>query len=733
MKKQSLAITILLAVFTVTALPHNAQAAPTDYLNTVQKLYIGYYQRPADPGGLLFWENGLAQIDTNHDGSFTGEDIIPVLSQFAFSEEARNLYGGDITGSNIATVVDSIYMGLFGRHAEAGGLAFWMNSFNTGASTPATILWELMRGSQGTDAQTVQNRLVTANRFTQVVDPNLDGLPPFQATYGGYADCAKARQWLAGVTWDPLTIPTEDATRALLAGMDITPPTVPANLSVTAVSSSQIDLTWATSTDTVGVAGYWVYRKSPTDLKMARLGIVTTTSYSDRMLSAATNHCYAVSAYDAAGNGSILSTQQCATTLAPGTCGTHTPNGTACNDGSSCTQTDTCQAGVCVGSNPVVCGAIDECHTAGVCDPIAGCSNPDRRTVVAISPTLDRFSLWRPGGWVDLYDSDVCEPWDGTWIQSSEPSKNYCGPTAGMNLLHWYTGPVPYNTYYQLGSEMKTNNWMSYTEALSACYCFCAPDPWCVTPNPLCDVSCPLVANGFLDVGTHPDDLERTLRKHSILGSSVGYLLLRHRGNPGLEALEYRLAQGNPVVVLIWTGETLHWTTVIGTYDQNGTNMVRFANHNPQTWDWFIHQWSFEGLNWPVPGLLDDFGIKNYVWMHYEKTAILTAGQAIWMGQDMTSVDGRFNLTVDTAGHLVLFPLPFEPGVYLWTKNVLNAQVLWMQDDGNLVLRNSAMQPLWQSHTGGHPGAYLALQNDGNLVIYDANNSPIWATDTGGH
>jgi uncharacterized repeat protein (TIGR01451 family) len=51
--------------------------------------------------------------------------------------------------------------------------------------------------------------------------------------------------------------------------------------------------------------------------------------------------------------------------------------GSSCNDGNACTQTDTCQAGVCTGANPVVCTALDQCHDVGVCDPTTGtCSNP---------------------------------------------------------------------------------------------------------------------------------------------------------------------------------------------------------------------------------------------------------------------------------------------------------------------------------------------------------------------
>jgi hypothetical protein len=194
----------------------SAYPASSDYYDTAQKLYIGYYQRPADPGGLAFWANGLAAIDANHDGNFVGDNITPALEQFAYSAEARALYGGAITSSNIATVVDSIYLGLFGRHAEADGLSFWVNSFNTGASTPATILWELMKGAQLTDKATLENKLVAANLFNQILDPNRDGSPPFQATYAGYADCAKARQWLTGVTWDPATIPTQDEATAYL-------------------------------------------------------------------------------------------------------------------------------------------------------------------------------------------------------------------------------------------------------------------------------------------------------------------------------------------------------------------------------------------------------------------------------------------------------------------------------------------------------------------------------------
>ena len=54
-------------------------------------------------------------------------------------------------------------------------------------------------------------------------------------------------------------------------------------------------------------------------------------------------------------------------------------DGATCSDGNGCTQTDTCQSGTCVGGSPRTCAASDQCHEAGVCDPMTGaCTNPPK-------------------------------------------------------------------------------------------------------------------------------------------------------------------------------------------------------------------------------------------------------------------------------------------------------------------------------------------------------------------
>jgi len=92
------------------------------------------------------------------------------------------------------------------------------------------------------------------------------------------------------------------------SSLDATPPSVPANLSATAVSPYQINLSWSASTDNVGVAGYRVFRNG--------LLAATTTpaSYTDTNLAAATTYSYTVEAFDSAGNVSAQSTAATATT-----------------------------------------------------------------------------------------------------------------------------------------------------------------------------------------------------------------------------------------------------------------------------------------------------------------------------------------------------------------------------------------------------------------------------------
>jgi hypothetical protein len=172
------------------------------FINTVQKVYIGYYQRPAAPGGLLYW---VGRLDAR------AGNLSEIIEAFANSAESQALFG-PINSSNISTVVNGIYNALFGRNAKAGGLSYYVNGFKNGTFTAATIMLNVLYGAQNEDLQSINNKLTAANLFTRTIDPELDG-GDFKVTYAGNGDVIAARNFLNFVTSSSTTVPTQDQTK----------------------------------------------------------------------------------------------------------------------------------------------------------------------------------------------------------------------------------------------------------------------------------------------------------------------------------------------------------------------------------------------------------------------------------------------------------------------------------------------------------------------------------------
>lgn len=86
------------------------------------------------------------------------------------------------------------------------------------------------------------------------------------------------------------------------AAPDTQPPSAPGALVFSNVTASSLTVSWTAATDNVGVTGYRVSRDG------VQLATVTTLSFNDTGLSAATSYSYSVEALDAAGNTSVAST-----------------------------------------------------------------------------------------------------------------------------------------------------------------------------------------------------------------------------------------------------------------------------------------------------------------------------------------------------------------------------------------------------------------------------------------
>ncbi|WP_340122705.1 DUF4082 domain-containing protein [Methylobacter svalbardensis] len=111
-----------------------------------------------------------------------------------------------------------------------------------------------------------------------------------------------------------LELPGAGITVNVGSGSDITPPSVPGNLTATATSITQISLTWSASTDNVGVTGYRVERCQGAGCSnFVQIATPVGTSFGDSGLIQGTTYQYRVRATDAAGNLSAYSAVATAT------------------------------------------------------------------------------------------------------------------------------------------------------------------------------------------------------------------------------------------------------------------------------------------------------------------------------------------------------------------------------------------------------------------------------------
>jgi hypothetical protein len=111
-------------------------------------------------------------------------------------------------------------------------------------------------------------------------------------------------------------------------------------LTATAVSSSQINLSWTASTDAVGVTGYRIERcQGASCTNFAQIGTSSGTTFNDMGLSASTTYRYQVRATDAAGNLSGYSNIASATT--PQAADTQPPTVASVSPGSGATDVAT--------------------------------------------------------------------------------------------------------------------------------------------------------------------------------------------------------------------------------------------------------------------------------------------------------------------------------------------------------------------------------------------------------
>jgi hypothetical protein len=154
----------------------------TTFYNDIQKLYVAYFNRPADPKGLAFWESAVEAA---------GGSTAAVSAAFAGSDEYKAAYANKTN----AQIVDTIYQNLFGRPAEDAGKAYWADLLDKGTVTIDAAVTTIAGSAQGTDMVAYNNKVTAAAAFTTAIDTDAE-----IAGYSGDAANKIAKAYLAGVT-----------------------------------------------------------------------------------------------------------------------------------------------------------------------------------------------------------------------------------------------------------------------------------------------------------------------------------------------------------------------------------------------------------------------------------------------------------------------------------------------------------------------------------------------------
>ncbi|HMF95002.1 MAG TPA: hypothetical protein VKE96_11940 [Vicinamibacterales bacterium] len=249
------------------------------------------------------------------------------------------------------------------------------------------------------------------------------------------------------------------------------------------------------------------------------------------------------------------------------------------------------------------------------------------------------------------------------------------------------------------------------------------PQPIPPTPEPMPPIPPP--SGGSCVPGTGRLDSGDLLSPNGSIASQNGrYVFL------------YQL-DGNVVVydqgVALWDSETIGSTLGLLQMQRDG-NLVLYDGSGAAVWASGTAGYGGASLFMQDDGNAVIYANGVPVWATNTGRGAPTAGcpsspLTLLPGESLVSADGRFYLQYQMDGNLVVYESGVGP---IWASGTAGSSPgrLVMQGDGNLVLYDAASRVVAATNTGGHPGARLVMQDDGNLVIYAANGDAVWSTHT---
>jgi hypothetical protein len=157
-------------------------------IDKVQQLYVAYFNRPADVAGLNFWVGALAK----------GVTVDTIAASFATQAEYKALFAG----KGAESIINTVYLNMFGRNAEKAALDFYGPLVQNGTISIDKVVTDIVKGAQGTDATAYNNKVTAAKAFTAALDTAGNEADRIAYATGTDAVLSIAKTWLATVTTD---------------------------------------------------------------------------------------------------------------------------------------------------------------------------------------------------------------------------------------------------------------------------------------------------------------------------------------------------------------------------------------------------------------------------------------------------------------------------------------------------------------------------------------------------
>lgn len=193
-----------------------------EYNDAVQQLYVSYFGRAADTGGLTNFSSALATANAPKDiiglnsAYATSSTIKSLVDAFGTSTESSNLYTG-----GTAAFVTAIFQNVLSRAPQTAGLDFWSSALDSGTLTRGNAALAIMAGAfantstQGLlDAALISSKIRVASNFTFALDT-----PTEVQNYRGAVAASAARSMLATVSGTTDTDAFQSTVTATIASL----------------------------------------------------------------------------------------------------------------------------------------------------------------------------------------------------------------------------------------------------------------------------------------------------------------------------------------------------------------------------------------------------------------------------------------------------------------------------------------------------------------------------------